>query len=204
MSQCTYTHICTPRGNHAHTQTRTHLSCWYWLIVWPREWVCRHQRMKMEWMAEGFTLSVLTQHADSRTHIHSQPPVSWEHSRPPRAGGFSCHADAAATFFIGSVSAAHTHTNNTDNALSFSLYPLSQCHCHTHMDCVFVCACESMCYISYILCVCVLYVSRRTVVPAESYPLAFTIFSKAVAPQAHAATKVCDLDAIFCASWALS
>jgi len=109
----------------------------------------------VEWLrGEGFTLSVLTQHADrvadTHTHTHAAHPLS--------AGGFLATADAAATFFIGSVSAAHEHTHKQTMQTMhcfLSIYSLSLSLSHSHALCICVCVCESMSYISFIMCVCV-------------------------------------------------
>jgi len=109
----------------------------------------------VEWLrGEGFTLSVLTQHADrvadTHTHTHMQPtPCQLEGFLPrlmllPHSSLAQCRLHTS------------THTNKQCRQCTvFSLYILSHCHCRTHMHCVFVCVCESMSYISFIMCVCV-------------------------------------------------
>lgn len=138
---------------HTYMHTRTHLSYWYWLIAWPESESADTKEWKWSRMAEGWGLYALCTDSacrQSRRHTHTHA------AHPPSAGGFLATADAAATFFIGSVSAAHEHTHiqTMQTMQSFSLYILSHCHCHTRMQCVFVCLWKHVLHKLYYVCAC--------------------------------------------------
>ncbi len=145
-------HIYAHQVTTMHTQTCTHLSCWYWLTdcMTPRVSLPTPKNENgVEWLMALCSLYWLSM--QSRTHIHGQPPRQLRAQQ--RAGGV-----LATLMLLPHSSLAqcrlHTHTHK-QCAVFLSIPSLSRCHCHAHMDCVFVCVCESMCYISYILYVCV-------------------------------------------------
>ncbi len=150
--------------------------------------------------------ALCTDSACRQSHTHTQPTPRQLRAQQTAEGWrlfLPCWCCRHILHWL-SVGCTHTHKQYRQCAVFLSIPSLSVPLSHSHGLCICVRLWKHVLYKLYSVCVCMLYVSRRTVVPVESYPLAFTIFSKAVAPQAHAATKVCDLDAIFCASWALS
>ncbi len=114
-------HIYAHQVTTMHTQTCTHLSCWYWLTdcMTPRVSLPTPKNENgVEWL---MALALCTDSACRVAHTYTaNPPVSWEHSRGLEAflpRWCCCHI-----LHWLSVGCTHTHTNN---ALSFSLYPLS-------------------------------------------------------------------------------
>ncbi len=168
-------HIYAHQVTTMHTQTCTHLSCWYWLTdcMTPRVSLPTPKNENgVEWLMALCSLYWLSMQTESHTHTRPTPPSA--ESTADRRGleaFLPCWCCCHILHWWLSVGcththAAHTHTRcththtQTMRCLSLDTLSLSQCHCHAHMDCVFVCVCESMCYISYILYVCTVYVKE--------------------------------------------
>ncbi len=149
MSQCTYTYMHTKWQPCTHKLVHTCHTDIDWLYD-PESESADTKEWKWSRMAEGFMLSVLTQHADSRTHIHGQPPRQLRAQQ--RAGGVLAtlmllpHSSLVAQCRLRTQTQRHTHTH-TNNALSFSLYPLSLGVIVTLTWTVYLCASVKACAI---------------------------------------------------------
>ncbi len=139
-------HIYAHQVTTMHTQTCTHLSCWYWLTdcMTPRVSLPTPKNENgVEWLMALCSLYWLSM--QSRTHIHGQPPRQLRAQQ--RAGGV-----LATLMLLPHSSLAqcrlHTHTHtHTNNALSFSLYPLSLGVIVTLTWTVYLCASVKACAI---------------------------------------------------------
>lgn len=146
-----HTHRCTAM----HTLLHTCHSDIDWLYG-PESESADTKEWKWSRMAEGFTLSVLTQHADrvAHTYTHTWPtPRQLRAEQTAEGWRVSCHGWCCCHILHWrSVGCTHTYKQCRQCTVFLAIF-LSHCHCHTRTHCVFVCVCESMCYISYIMCV---------------------------------------------------
>ncbi len=133
MSQCTYTYMHTKWQPCTHKLVHTCHTDIDWLYD-PESESADTKEWKWSRMAEGFMLSVLTQHADSRTHIHGQPPCQLRAQQ--RAGGVLAklmllpHSSLVAQCRLRTQTHRHTDTQththtHTQTMRCLSLYTLS-------------------------------------------------------------------------------